>query len=180
MEEHSGLRFVPSAPTDLAWTSRGLQRFYQLIDYLKERFAVVIIDLPPIVGLAETIRLAKAADNIALVIRWGRTERQFVQFALDTLRTARISTIAVILNDIDLKAQRRRGYRDHSVVYASKELYRVTPGDREPAILPMAATEPDAHSGPGRQSEPRPGDSRRDQPRPAASDIEKLYNRHYD
>ena len=49
---------------------------------------------------------------MALVIRWGRTERQFVQFALDALRSASVSTISVILNDIDLKAQRRRGYRD--------------------------------------------------------------------
>ncbi len=111
----------------------------------------MIIDLPPIVGLAETIRLAKAVDNMALVIRWGRTERQFVQFALDALRSASVSTISVILNDIDLKAQRRRGYRDHTVVYTDEELYHVRPGDREPAIqasLPMVATEPDAHSDP--------------------------------
>ena len=43
---------------------------------------------PEILGLAETIRLAMAADSIMLVIRWGRTERHVVQFALDALRPA--------------------------------------------------------------------------------------------
>jgi Mrp family chromosome partitioning ATPase len=137
----------------------------------------VIIDLPPIIGLADTVRLAMAADGIALVIRWGRTERQFVQFALDTLRSANVSTIGVILNDIDLKAQRRRGYRDHTVVYADRTLYRVAPENREPATpaaLPTAAAaDPDApelqtrHTHSGR-------------PRSAGSDIERLYDRYHD
>ena len=125
----------------------------------------MIIDLPPILGLAETIRLAMAADNIALVIRWGRTERQFVQFALDALRSASLSTIAVILNDIDLKAQRRRGYRDDTIVYTDKGLYRAASGYRRagcPAShcqwqLPSRT----AHSEAGK-SEPQRDDAPRD------------------
>ncbi len=132
IEGSSGVHFVPGASSDIAWSTRDLRRFFEFIDYLKQRYALVIIDLPPVVGLAETIRLAPAADHIALVIRWGRTERQFVQFALDILRSASISMIAVILNDIDLKSQRRRGYRDHTQVYTDKGLYRVESKYREP------------------------------------------------
>jgi polysaccharide biosynthesis transport protein len=181
IEERSGVHFVPSAPADFSWTSHDLQRFFNLIDYLKDRFAVVIIDLPPVLGLAETIRLAMAADSMALVIRWGRTERQFVQVALDALRSASVPTIAVILNDVDLKAQRRRGYRDSSVVYTDKRLYRAERGYREPArraSLPMAAVKPDAHSDTNR-SELQPDDTHRDRPRPAGSDIERLYDRYH-
>src|SRR5262249_29564354 len=94
VEERSGVHFVPSAPAHVTWTSQDLQRFFKLVDYLKDRFAVVIIDLPPLLGIAETVRLAMAADNIALVVRWGRTERQFVQYALDALRSAGLSPIA--------------------------------------------------------------------------------------
>ena len=184
IEQRSGVHFVPSAPTNFSWTSRDLQRFFDFVDYLKDRFAIVIIDLPPILGLAETIRLAMAADSVALVIRWGRTERQFVQFALDALRGASVSTIAVILNDIDLKAQQRRGYRDHTVVYTDKGLYRAAPGyrEREPAArtsLPMAAADPDAYSETS-TSELQRGDTPRDRPRHARSDIEELYNRYHD
>jgi Mrp family chromosome partitioning ATPase len=184
IEEGSGVNFVPSAPVDFSWTSHDLQRFLNFIDYLKDRFAMVIIDLPPVLGLAETIRLAMAADSIALVIRWGRTERQFVQLALDALRSASVPTISVILNDVDLKAQRRRGYRDSAVVYTDKGLYRAASGYREPAkrpSLPMAGAKPAVHSETS-VSEPRRRETHRDRPHPAGSgsDIERLYDRYHD
>jgi succinoglycan biosynthesis transport protein ExoP len=182
IEGPSGVHFVPSASSDIAWSTRDLRRFFGLIDYLKQRYALVIIDLPPVVGLAETIRLAPAADHIALVIRWGRTERQFVQFALDILRSASISMIAVILNDIDLKSQRRRGYRDHTQVYTDKGLYRVESKYREPttpASLPIAAAGQDAASEANRP-EPQCDDTHRDRSSSVGSDIERLYNRYHE
>jgi uncharacterized protein involved in exopolysaccharide biosynthesis/Mrp family chromosome partitioning ATPase len=182
IEESSGVHFVPGASSDIAWSTRDLRRFFEFIDYLKQRYALVIIDLPPVVGLAETIRLAPAADHIALVIRWGRTERQFVQFALDVLRSASISMVAVILNDIDLKSQRRRGYRDHTLVYTDKALYRVESKYREsatPASLPIAAARQDAGSEANRP-EPQRDDTYRDRLRSAGSDIERLYNRYHE
>ncbi|HEX3339179.1 MAG TPA: hypothetical protein VHT68_08400 [Pseudolabrys sp.] len=183
VEGRSGVHLVPAASSDTAWSTRDLRRFFEFIDYLKHRYALVIIDLPPVVGLAETIRLAPAADHIALVIRWGRTERQFVQFALDVLRSASISMVAVILNDIDLKSQRRRGYRDHTLVYTDKGLYRTVSEYREPAttrvssssIASVGAAKPDAHFETDR-SEPQTGDALRPEPHPAGSAIERWYD----
>ena len=184
LEERSGVYLVPSAADEGAWTTHDLQRFFALIEYLKNRFAIVIIDLPPIVGLAETIRLAMAADKIVLVIRWGRTERQFVQFALDTLRSARVSKIGVILNDINLKALRWRGYRDHTAVYTDKGLYPAASGYRERAAAaqaswPTAAAKQDTNSETN-VSEPQGADTNRGRPRPAGSDIERLYNKYHE
>jgi Mrp family chromosome partitioning ATPase len=184
IEESSGVQLVPAAPSDIAWTAQHLQRFFNFIDYVKHRYDIVIIDLPPVVGLAETIRLAPAADHVALVIRWGRTERQFVQSALDALRSANLSTIAVILNDIDLKSQRRRGYRDHSVgIYTDGELYRPACGYQEPARqarLPMVVAKPDnPEAQPRKAPEAQPRKGHRDRSSPGASDIEKLYDRYY-
>jgi polysaccharide biosynthesis transport protein len=182
IEERSGVHFVPSAPANVSWTSSDLQQFYNLIDYLKDRFAIVIIDLPPILGLAETVRLATAADSVALVIRWGLTERQLVQFALDSLRSASVSTIAVLLNDINLKTQRRRGYRDSATVYTNKGLYRTETEYREPAArasMPVAAAKPVARSEATR-SELQRGDAFRDRRPPAGSDIERFYNKYHD
>jgi polysaccharide biosynthesis transport protein len=181
IEKQSGVHFVPSTPIGTAWTSRDIQRFFDFIQHLKHRFAIVIIDLPPILGLAETIRLAMAADSLTLVIRWGRTERQSVQFALDTLRTVRVSTVAVILNDIDLKALRRRRYRDRTAVYTDKKLYRVDPGYREPAtlaILSAEAAKPDKPSETS-QPEPRPEEIAPREQYPAASTIEKWYKTYH-
>jgi uncharacterized protein involved in exopolysaccharide biosynthesis/Mrp family chromosome partitioning ATPase len=182
VEEHSSVHFVPSAPADVSWTNYDLHKFNNFIDYLRSRFSLVIIDLPPILGLADTIRLATAADSVALVIRWGRTERQFVQFALDALRSANVSITAVILNDVDLRVQRRRGYRDHSIVYTNKGLYRVAPESRESAAisassLPVSVAKPEVETERS-PSKPRPSDAQRDGRPPAASDIERLYTRY--
>jgi Mrp family chromosome partitioning ATPase len=183
IEKRSSVHFVPSVPGNVAWTSQDLRRFFNFVDYLKNRFAIVIIDLPPILGLAETIRLAMAADSIMLVIRWGRTERQLVQFALDALRSASASRIAVILNDIDLKSQRRRGYRDHSLVYADEALYGTGPEYREPApqtpssMASMAAAKPDAEPETD-VLEPQADDRPRDGPRPMGSAIERWYDKY--
>ena len=182
IEERSGAYFVPSLPGDIAWTNKDLQRFVNFVEYLRNRFAVVIIDLPPVLGLAETIRLAGATDGLALVVRWGRTERQLVQFALDALRTANTSAIAVILNDIDLRAQRRRGYRDHSLVYTDKGLYRVASGYREPTLQdasPVAAPMSDTHSDAEESAQPRAADAPREPPRPGGSAIERWYDKYH-
>ena len=88
--------------------------------------------MPPILGIAETIRLTVSVDSVALIIRWGQTERKLVQYAVDALRTAGAVTSAVILNDINVKAQQRRGYQDRIVVY-SDDLYRGGSKDRERA-----------------------------------------------
>jgi len=191
LEERSGVHFVPSTPVQAAWTSHDIQRFFNLIDHLKEQFAVVIIDLPPILGLAETIRLSIAADSIVLIIRWGRTERQFVQFALDALRSAGVVASAAILNDIDLRAQQRRGYRDRSLVYTYEGLYRTAPGNREPvsqAALTAAVTGVSGANPEVDRRQARPSDSRQNRledsensaaaATAARSDIQRLYDKY--
>jgi hypothetical protein len=104
-----------------------------------------------------------------------------VQFALDALRTANTSAIAVILNDIDLRVQRRRGYRDHSLVYTDKGLYRVASGYREPApqdASAVGAPMSNIHSDAEESAEPEAPDAPREPPRPAAgSAIERWYDR---
>jgi hypothetical protein len=182
---------VPNTPVQAAWTSGDIQRFFNLIDYLKEHFAVVIIDLPPILGLAETIRLSIVADSIVLIIRWARTERQLVQFALDALRSAGVVASAAVLNDIDLRVQQRRGYRDRSVVYTNEDLYRAAPGKKQDvasrSALPVVARALDANIASDRPpgSAPDPWRSRSEPSADAASDatsadsdIQRLYERY--
>jgi hypothetical protein len=149
-----------------------------------------MIDLPPVLGLAETVRLVRAADSSVLVVRWGRTERQSVQLALDALRSASIPTIAVILNDINLKTLRRRGYRDHNAVYSDKNLYRVAPSPQvaaaPPASAPPASSSSMAHAKSDAASESSPpavrsGDAvvAREQTHSTGSAITRWYDQYH-
>jgi polysaccharide biosynthesis transport protein len=112
VEPRSGMHFVASAPTESTWTSSDFRRFGELIGHLKERFAVVIVDLPPLLGLAETVRLATATNGVVFVVRWGHTDRDLVRHAFDALGAVGVTTTTIILNDVDMRAQRRRSYRD--------------------------------------------------------------------
>jgi uncharacterized protein involved in exopolysaccharide biosynthesis/Mrp family chromosome partitioning ATPase len=149
VEERSGLCFASSTPITAPWTNQDLRRFADLIDYLRTQFDLIIIDMPPVLGLAETIRLTVAADSVALIIRWGRTQRHVVQYALDALRTTGVVASTVILNDVNLKVQQRRGYHDRTVVYSDNDLYRAGRKFREhvsgaplPAIVNTSEANP--------------------------------------
>jgi len=136
VEESSLLNLVLSKPRQFLWATQDLARFADLISHLKLQFDRVIVDMPPILGLAETIRLTSLVDGIVLIIRWGRTERQIVQYALDALGAIGISAAGVILNDIDVRAQRRLGYPDRTIVYTDRELYRLARDSPRPAVRP--------------------------------------------
>jgi hypothetical protein len=90
----------------------------------------------------------------------------------------------VILNDIDLRAQRRRGYRDRSLVYTNEALYRTVPGYRQPApqtpssMASMAAAKPDAEPETD-VSEPQADDRPREGEHPAGSTIERWYDKYH-
>jgi succinoglycan biosynthesis transport protein ExoP len=188
VEERSGICFVLSTPVEAPWTSHDLRRFAELVDHLKAQFALIIIDMPPILGLAETMRLTVAMDSMALIIRWGRTKRRLVQYALDALRTAGAFASAAVLNDVDLKAQHRRGYHDCTVVYNDEDLYRVGPKYPEPpdrAPLPTAANNSKAISEATalpQRSDTRSNRTEAHDPAPSStrdkSDIQRFYERY--
>jgi uncharacterized protein involved in exopolysaccharide biosynthesis/Mrp family chromosome partitioning ATPase len=110
-----GMHFIPSSPVETAWTAPDLRRFRELIADLRKRHATVIVDLPPVLGLAETALLATMTDGIALIVRWARTDRHLVRMACAALRNAGVAAIAAILNDVDLRAQQRRNYYDYTI-----------------------------------------------------------------
>jgi polysaccharide biosynthesis transport protein len=120
-EQRSGMHFIASRPVENTWTSPDFRRFAELIDYLKERFVTVIIDLPPVLGLSETMRLATMTNGVVFIVRWDHSDRDFVRTAFNALSVVGVATTTVILNDVDLRTQRRRSYRDHTL--ASYSMY---------------------------------------------------------
>jgi Mrp family chromosome partitioning ATPase len=124
-QDDSGLYLITSTPAGSHWTNRQFRRFAELIDDLKSRFSVVVIDLPPVLGFAETLRIASMIDGAVLLVRWGYTPREVVYSALQALDTAEIDVREIILNSVDLRAQGRYGYSDSAVSYPGNRLYRI-------------------------------------------------------
>ena len=75
---------VPPNPADLL--SSG--RFRSIIKEASSQFDVVIVDAPPILGLADAPLIASVVNDVVLVIESGKTRTSAAQEALNRIRAA--------------------------------------------------------------------------------------------
>jgi succinoglycan biosynthesis transport protein ExoP len=100
---------IPPNPSELL----GSDRMKQLITEVRERFAFVIFDSPPVLAVADAIVLAANADGVVLCVHGGRTPRDVVARSAERLRQSKIPVLGAILNNLDL----------HQYGYAYKKSY---------------------------------------------------------
>jgi len=100
-----------------------------LLERMSREFALIVLDSPPIVPIADGHVLADLADHVLLIARARRTPRELFRLAVESLDHSNV--IGVALNDVNLKHSRywsayryyqqnyrpdRRGTNDHSIV----------------------------------------------------------------
>lgn len=73
-------------------------RLASVIESARASFALVILDAPPALALADAGRLATAADVLVLVVRAGETPRDVVRVAMDALPDR---VLGIVLNGIE-------------------------------------------------------------------------------
>ena len=88
---------TPPNPTDLL----GGTRIREVIDSLREEFDLVLIDGPPVLGLADALILGQIADGVLFVVESNRGSRGRTKSALRRLRQANVNLIGGILTKID-------------------------------------------------------------------------------
>ncbi|MDR3519974.1 MAG: polysaccharide biosynthesis tyrosine autokinase [Acidocella sp.] len=86
-----------------------------LLALLRERYEIVLIDVPPAFALAETRVLARAADATLLCVQWGKTPARIVQAALQILLTANVKLAGTVLTRVDSKIHRSSGFPDAEI-----------------------------------------------------------------
>jgi succinoglycan biosynthesis transport protein ExoP len=77
--------------------------FRALLTYLKEHYDQVIIDSPPVLGLADAPRLSAAVEGTVIVIEANRSHRGAIEAAIRRLTAARAHIIGAILVKFDPK-----------------------------------------------------------------------------
>ena len=87
----------------------------------------LVIDTPPILGFADGLNIATAADTSLLVVRAGTTPREYVQLLIDQLHQVRAGLAGIVLNGVTADMNRHYyyyhdGYRSY---YSQKN------GDRD-------------------------------------------------
>jgi capsular exopolysaccharide synthesis family protein len=97
----------PPSPAELL----GGPSFRSLLTYLKDHFDQIIIDSPPVLGLADAPRLASIADGTIMVMEANRSHRGAIAAAMRRLTGARAKIIGAILVKFDpKKADAGAGY----------------------------------------------------------------------
>lgn len=84
---------VPPNPSELLATPA----LDALLSSVRERYDVVLIDAPPILGLTDTILLAAKTQSSLMVVEWGRNHHGGLRVAVDRLRRAGGAIIGAIL-----------------------------------------------------------------------------------
>ena len=91
---------VPTNPAELLFSSR----FTQALAAVGDRFAHVVIDSPPMLGVSDTLVLAPRVEGVILVLRHGHTGRDAAQRAVQMLGSVRARLLGVVLNHADVRS----------------------------------------------------------------------------
>jgi len=82
-----------------------------LLQMLRERYDLVVLDSPAYVSWADSRILLDKSDATVFVVRWGQTRCRRVRRALTQIRGSRDQPIGIALNRVDVKSYARNGYR---------------------------------------------------------------------
>jgi len=130
---------IPPDPVKLLSSNR----MQALMQQLHGRFSLVIYDMPPILGFADSSLLAAHTDGMVLVVGLGKTNKASVIQALDTLKIAPISILGLVANGIRSYTTQTYGYDQYQAYYSAQNFNRptLTPQSASPvAAFPSVAS----------------------------------------
>lgn len=77
-------------------------RFAAMINDLRGKYDKIIIDSPPILGLADSLMIAPSADGVLLVIRADKTTQRDIITGIEQISSAGTPLYGFLLNGVDL------------------------------------------------------------------------------
>ena len=124
IDERSGAAFLPLARS--AFTPKdvfGSPAMERLLQTLRGKFDLIILDTAPVLAVADTRVIATRADAVLFLTRWRKTAQKAVEAGLKSLTAAGAHVAGVALTQVDMKEQARYGYGDPGYYYAEYKKY---------------------------------------------------------
>jgi hypothetical protein len=94
-----------------------------LLVAVRKQFDFVIVDCPPVLGLADCLAVLPLVDAVLLVVQADKTRGGAILEVSDRLERVGVSVEAVIMNDLNV-ARGRPGHRTYDYYTASNEYLR--------------------------------------------------------
>jgi exopolysaccharide transport family protein len=128
VDRSTGLSILPSTAVkqaDLITELMFSQRIVDVLDHLRHRYELIIIDSPPLVPLVDGRALAELADRIILALAWDQTPGEVLSHTMDLLAPVQDRVLGTVLTQVDLSRLRFYDYYRSSAYlkpYATAEL----------------------------------------------------------
>jgi len=111
IDKESGLHLLLShGKTPIVGELLGSERMTEIIRSLSDKYDLVIIDTPPVMGVSDAWNLARNVDSMIYVVRWAETPRDNVRSALRQLKNLNIHVTGIVLSQVDVRQQTKYGY----------------------------------------------------------------------
>jgi len=117
------LYFMPSGilPTDAAGILNS-RRMSELIQDVKQRFDLVLVDSPPILGVSDASVLASEVDLTMIVIQHRKLPRNMLLRVKQAVENVGGNVIGVVLNNVDIRSDSQyQYYTSYYTYYAPTE-----------------------------------------------------------
>ncbi len=112
--------YASDSADDLAREGLG-----EVLQELRSRYDLVLIDGPPFLALASASVLVSQADVAVVVAAWSATPRETLKYAVEQIRSLSPCVAGVVLNKIDLKKNGRYDYGDAAIFSTNSNRYYV-------------------------------------------------------
>lgn len=96
---------IPPNPAELIIS----QRMENLLSYLKERYDIIIIDLPPVGIVSDGIPIMQKVDYPLYILRANYSRKMFIAQINKLMAENKINNISIILNSVEM-SRARYGY----------------------------------------------------------------------
>ena len=121
-------------PVEEAFTLMRGERMSQLLQAVRPRYDLIVIDAAPIMAVSETRTLIDLADDTLFVVRWKTTERSAARAAVRDLQRMDAKIAGVVLTQVNLREHLkyedadRLAYQDKYNQYAASYKAKVDDG----------------------------------------------------
>lgn len=133
-----GLRFISSGPIPYNPSELlGSGQMKNFLEQVKVQYDIVLLDVPPVISVTDTLVLAPQVEGVLLVVKSGVTVIDKVRAAKRQLERAQANIIGVVLNDVKMS----RNQQEYSTaIYGKRKQIIKEIG----ALVPEAAAAKDS------------------------------------
>ena len=93
---------------DSRLTPRAIDDFAaNVLPQLTEAYDLIVIDTPPVLGVADAARVGVLADETLVVVRSGKTPERALQNCVERLEDSGVHLSGTVMNDIEPRRYRQ-------------------------------------------------------------------------